>query len=111
MTSIITGELYLSLSYFYFKKYQLQNFYGPSQITLLVIQFVGVLFIGINFYINNYIKGHESFLFYNENKKYYRFLYFFSAFISIFLFVLTTIIIMVRKRKKQLYNVFNETKN
>ena len=111
MTGIITGELYLSLSYFYFKKYQLQNFYGPSQMSLLLIQFFGIIFIGINYYINNYIQGHESFLFYKENQKYYFLLYFFSEFISIFFFVLTCIIILVRKRKRQLYNALNGIKN
>ena len=111
LTCIITGELYLSLAYFYFKKYQLENFYGPSQISLLVIQFIGMISIGINYYINKYTSGSESFLFYMDNQKYYRFLYLFSEIISIFLFILTTIIVLIRKRKDNIYNELNEIKN
>ena len=105
------GELYLSLAYFYFKKFQLKNLYGPNQISLIVLQLIGIILIGVNYYINNYIASNESFLFYRDNQKYYFFVYLFSEFISIFLFVLTTIIILVRKRKGQLYNVLNESKN
>jgi len=89
----------------------LKNLYGPNQISLVILQLVGIIFIGLNYYINNYINGNESYLFYKDNQKYYCFMYLFSEFISIFLLVLTTIIILVRKRKGQLYNVLNESKN
>ena len=99
------------MAYFYFKKFQLKNLYGPSQYSLIGIQFIGIVLIGINYYISNYIKGNESFLFYKENQKYYYFIYLFCEIISIFLFILTIIIISVRKRKGQLYNALNESKN
>ena len=99
------------MAYFYFKKFQLENFYGPSQISLLVMQFIGMISIGINYYMNNYTSGSESFLFYMDNQKYYRLLYLFSEIISILLFILTAIIILIRKRKDNIYNELNENKN
>ena len=110
-TCIAVAELYLSLAYFYFKKFQLKNLYGPNQLSLIGLQLIGIIFIGINYYINNYISDNESFIFYKDNQKYYCFVYLFSEIFAIFLFVLTTIIILVRKRKGQLYNVLNESKN
>ena len=95
------------MAYFYFKKFQLKNLYGPSQYSLISLQFTGIVLIGINYYMNNYIEGNESFIFYKENQQYYCFMYLFSEFISIFLLVLTIIIISIRKRKGQLYKVLN----
>ena len=99
------------MAYFYFKKFQLKNLYGPNQYTLIGLQFIGIVLIGINYYINNYMKGNESFIFYKENQQYYCFVYLFCEFISIFLLVLTIIIVCVRKAKGQLYNVLNESRN
>ena len=99
------------MAYFYFKKFQLENFYGPSQLSLLAMQFIGIISIGINFYINNYSTGSESFLFYMDNQKYYRILYIIAGFISILLFILTTIIILIRKSKDSKYNKLSEIKN
>ena len=99
------------MAYFYFKKFQLKNLYGPSQYSLIGLQFVGIVLIGINYYINNYINGNESFIFYKENQHYYCFLYFFCEIISIFLLVLTIIIVAERRKKGQLYNVLNESRN
>ena len=50
-----TGELYLSLAYFYFKKFQLKNLYGPNQFSLIGLQFVGIVLIGANYCINNFV--------------------------------------------------------
>ena len=38
----------MSLGYFYYKKYQLNNLYGPSQISLICLQIIGLFLIGIN---------------------------------------------------------------
>ena len=85
--------------------------YGPHQFILVGLQIIGVVFIGINYCINNYTNGNESFLYYKENEKYYHYMYLFFGIISIVLLLLTIIIIIVRKQKGQLYNTLNEIKN
>ena len=110
ITSIITAELYLSLGYFYYKKYQLNNLYGPSQIFLIILQFIGIISIGANYFINISSNLNETYLFFMDNKKIFFFGYLISAFFGLCLFI-TTIVIVFRKRKIEIYNVLNEAKN
>ena len=67
--------------------------------------------MGINYYINNYFTSNESFIFYKDNQKYCCFMYLFNGSISIILFVVTTIIILLKPKNSQMYNVLNESKN
>ena len=106
-----TGELYLSLAYFYFKKFQLKNLYGPNQFLLIGLQFVGIVFIGANYCINNFVASNLSYLFYKEHEQFCSFMYYFTEILSMILFFLTLIIILSRRKKIQIYNVINESKN
>ena len=110
LVCIITAELYLSLGYFYYKKYQLNNLYGPSQLCLIILQFIGMICIGINYFINTRADLNEIFLFFMDNKKIYFFGYLFSAIFCFALFIITLGLIIQRKRKNEIYNILNEPK-
>ena len=102
--------MYLSLGYFYYKKYQLNNLYGPSQITLICLQIIGLIFIGANYYINASSELNETYLFYMDNKKYFLLGYLFCTGFCFILLIVTISIIIARKRKIEIYNVLSESK-
>ena len=101
---LITAEFYLSLGYFYFKKFQLNNLYGPSQICLIILQIIGIIFIVINYFIN--LNMNETFsLFLNDNKILF-YGYLFSSGFNCFLFICTFILVRCKNKKKtEMYNV------
>ena len=100
----------MSLGYFYYKKYQLNNLYGPGQITLICLQTLGLLLIGINFYMNASSKFNETYLFFIDNQKYFTLGYLFSTGFCFVLLLSTIIIIICKKRKVEIYNVLSESK-
>ena len=102
--------MYLSLGYFYYKKYQLNNLYGPSQLCLIFLQFIGMICIGINYLINTKEDLNEISLFFLDNKKIYFFGYLLSSIFCFVLFLITLGLIIQRKRKNEIYNILNESK-
>ena len=102
--------MYLSLGYFYYKKYQLNNLYGPSQLFLICLQIIGLTFIGVNYYINVSSDLNETYLFYMDNKKYFFFGYLFCTGFCLILLIITISMVISRKRKKEIYNVLSESK-
>ena len=102
--------MYLSLGYFYYKKYQLNNLYGPNQLTLIILQIIGLAFIAVNYYINIHSDLSETYLFYMDNEKYFFLGYLFCAGFCFILLIVTIVIIISRKRKVEIYNVLSESK-
>ena len=110
ITCIFTAELYLSLGYFYYKKYKLNNLYGPNQLSLICLQIIGIAFIGCNYYINIKSNLSETYLFFMDNKKSFFLGYLFCGSICFIVLLITTTLIISRKRKIEMYKVLNETK-
>ena len=95
------------MGYFYYKKYQLNNSYGPSQLALICLQIIGLAFIAVNYFINVSSDLNETYLFYMDNKKYFLFGYLFCAGFGFVLLITTISIIISRKRKIEIYNVLS----
>ena len=75
------------------------------------MQIIGIIFIASNYYINTSSNLNETYLFYMDYKKFFFFGYIFSFGFGFILLIITLGLIITRKRKIEIYNVLNETKN
>ena len=105
------GELYLSLGYFYYKKFRLKDEFGPKQKTLILWQIVGCMLVLINFYMSMSMKIISIYSFYKYYFEYGFEIFAFSFGLTSLFLIITFVSNNKREKNMQQYNEINSRNN